>query len=474
MNIQVFLPLLGYMLLIGAISVYVIKKRSTAPFLNDYFLGNRSMGAFLLAMTLSTTYVSASSFIGGPGSAWKYGLGWVLVAMLQVPTVWLSLSVLGKKFAILARRYQCITLNDVLYARYGSTLLVWIASLSLLVAFFAAMTVQFIGGARLLENTIDVPYQTGLWLFGGTVAFYTAFGGFRASVLNDALHGLVMLIGTFILLFAVIHTSGGLPVAIEKLRRIDPLLVSPEGGDHIVTPAFLVSFCVLVCFGVLGLPHTAVRCIAYKDSKAVHRGMILGTVIMTILVLGMHLTGALGRAILPNLTVPDSVIPTLIMTVLPPLAAGLFIAAPIAAIMSTINAQLLQSSSTLINDLYLRLFPQHIKKEILLRRLSQTVTLLLSILLLVAAQDPPDMIIWLNLLAFGGLEVVFLWPLILGLYWEKANAAGALSAMIVGAVTYVLLLVLKPSLGGFHPVVPALLLSLMAFMIGNHIRTRWQ
>lgn len=81
------------------------------------------------------------------GAAYKYGLGWVLLAMIQLPAVWLSLGVLGKKFAILARRYNAVTLNDMLYARYQSRLLVWLASLSLLVAFVGAMTVQFIGGA---------------------------------------------------------------------------------------------------------------------------------------------------------------------------------------------------------------------------------------------------------------------------------------------------------------------------------------
>lgn len=85
----------------------------------------------------------------------------------------------------------------MLYARYGSTLLVWLASLSLLIAFVGAMAVQFIGGARLLETAAKIPYDTGLLIFGGTIALYTAFGGFRASVLNDAMQGVVMLIGTF-------------------------------------------------------------------------------------------------------------------------------------------------------------------------------------------------------------------------------------------------------------------------------------
>ncbi|KAA8999208.1 sodium/pantothenate symporter [Affinibrenneria salicis] len=467
MQIEIILPLAGYLLLVFALSFYAWTRRNQGSFLQEYFLGSRSMGGFVLAMTLIGTYVSASSFIGGPGAAYKYGLGWVLLSMIQLPTMLLSLGILGKKFAILARRYNAITLNDMLYARYGSRLLVWLASISLLIAFIGAMAVQFIGGARLLETAAGIPYDTGLLIFGVTIALYTAFGGFRASVLNDAMQGIVMLVGTLLLIVAVIHAAGGLHSAVDKLQRIDPALIDPHGSDQILSMPFMASFWVLVCFGVIGLPNTAVRCISYRDSKALHRGIIIGTIVIGILMLGMHLAGALGRAIVPNLTVPDQVLPTLMITVLPPLAAGLFLAAPMAAIMSNINAHLLQASATMIKDLYLSAWPQRMGDERHIKRISSVTTLLLGLLVLLASLRPPEMIIWLNLLAFGGLEAVFLWPLVLGLYWERANAAGALSSMISGAVCYTLLASFNLHLAGFHPIVPALLLSLLAFMVGN-------
>lgn len=467
MQYEVILPLVAYLFVVMGLSIYAIRRRTTGSFLNEYFLGSRSMGGVVLAMTLTATYISASSFIGGPGAAYKYGLGWVLLAMIQLPAIWLSLGILGKKFAILARRYNAVTLNDMLFARYQSRLLVWLASLSLLVAFIGAMTVQFIGGARLLETAAGIPYETGLLIFGVSIALYTAFGGFRASVLNDTMQGMVMLIGTILLLIGVVHAAGGLPSAVEKLQHIDPKLVTPQGAGDILSPAFMTSFWVLVCFGVIGLPHTAVRCISYKDSKAVHRGMIIGTIVVAILMFGMHLAGALGRAVLPDLKVPDLVIPTLMVTVLPPVAAGIFLAAPMAAIMSTINAQLLQSSATIVKDLWLNLRPDQIHNEKGLKRMSSAITLILSVLLLLAAWRPPEMIIWLNLLAFGGLEAVFLWPLVLGLYWDKANAAGALSAMICGGVLYAVLATFNVHYAGFHPIVPSLLISLLAFLLGN-------
>ncbi|MGE4681081.1 sodium/pantothenate symporter [Yersinia enterocolitica] len=472
MQTDVVLPLVGYLAMVFGLSVYAYTRRKTGNFLHEYFIGNRSMGGFVLAMTLTATYISASSFIGGPGAAYKYGLGWVLLAMIQLPAVWLSLGVLGKKFAILARRYNAVTLNDMLYARYQSRLLVWLASLSLLVAFVGAMTVQFIGGARLLETAAGIPYDTGLLIFGISIALYTSFGGFRASVLNDAMQGLVMLVGTILLLVAVIHAAGGLHKAVETLQHIDPALVSPQGGDQILDLPFMASFWILVCFGVIGLPHTAVRCISYRDSKAVHRGIILGTIVVAILMFGMHLAGALGRAVLPDLKIPDQVIPTLMITVLPPFAAGIFLAAPMAAIMSTINAQLLQSSATIVKDLYLNLWPEELKNERKLTRISSMSTLILGLLLLLAAWRPPEMIIWLNLLAFGGLEAVFLWPLVLGLYWERANAHGALSSMIVGAICYTVLASFDIKIAGLHPIVPSLVLNLLAFYIGNRFGDR--
>lgn len=79
------------------------------------------------------------------------------------------------------------------------------------------MTVQFIGGARLLETAAGIPYETGLLIFGISIALYTAFGGFRASVLNDTMQGLVMLIGTVVLLIGVVHAAGGLSNAVQTL-----------------------------------------------------------------------------------------------------------------------------------------------------------------------------------------------------------------------------------------------------------------
>ncbi|MBT9318740.1 sodium/pantothenate symporter [Actinobacillus pleuropneumoniae] len=468
MNKEMLLPLIAYLCFVFGVAFYAYRKRQGGSFLSEYYVGSRSMSGFVLAMTTAATYVGASSFIGGPGAAYKYGLGWVLLAMIQVPAVLLALGALGKKFALLARQYNAVTINDLLLARYQNKFVVWISGFALLLSFFAMMTVQFIGAGRLLETTLGVPYQTAVIIFAITVGIYTFIGGFRAVVLTDTIQGLVMLVGTSLLLGGVIYAAGGVENAVNTLESINPQLIEPYGIDERPLDfTFMTSFWVLVCFGLIGLPQLAVRSMAYKDSASLHKALVIGTLVVSLLMFGMHLAGVLGRAVIPDLKIPDQVIPTLMIQVLPPLVAGIFLAAPMAAIMSSIDSLLIQSSSTLIKDLYLAVKPEAVNNEAKLKRFSTMTTLTFAVLLVFAALNPPDMLIWLNLLSLGGLEATFLWVIVLGLYWKNANAAGAISSMLAGLTSYVIFTSFKISILSFHAIVPSLVIGLIAFLIGN-------
>lgn len=468
MNNEMILPLIAYLCFVFGVAFYAYRKRQGSSFISEYYIGGRSMSGFVLAMTTAATYVGASSFIGGPGAAYKYGLGWVLLAMIQVPAVLLSLGALGKKFALLARKHNSLTINDMLLARYQNSAVVWIAGAALLLSFFAMMTVQFIGAGRLLETTLGIPYKTAIIIFALTVGLYTFIGGFRAVVLTDTIQGLVMMAGTIILLSAVIYATGGVENAMNTLEHINPQLLSPYGIDERpLDLTFMASFWVLVCFGLIGLPHIAVRSMAYKDSNALHKAMIIGTIVIAILMFGMHLSGVLGRAVLPDLKVPDQVIPTLMIQVLPPVVAGIFLAAPMAAIMSSIDSMLIQSSSTLIKDLYLAIKPNAINNEKKIKLFSTITTLTFTLFLVFAAFNPPDMLIWLNLLSLGGLEATFLWVIVLGLYWKNANATGAICSMLAGLISYIVMTSFKISIFSFHAIVPSLVIGFIAFIIGN-------
>ena len=467
-------PLALYLFLSFAVALFARKSMAKGEgshgFIEEYFLGGRSMGGFVLAMAIIASYTSASSFVGGPGVAYTVGLSWVLLAMIQVPTTFLTLGVLGKRFAIMARKTRAVTLTDFLRARYRSDAVVVLCSLALLIFFMAAMLAQFIGGARLFQAVTGYPYVVGLLLFGLTVVLYTAVGGFRAVVLTDAIQGIVMAIAAVVVLLAVVNAGGGVEQCVNTLRAIDPGLITPTGPKNAVPQPMILSFWILVGLGILGLPQTSQKCMGYKDSKSMHNAMIMGTFIIGFMLLCVHLAGTLGRAVLPDLPAGDLAMPTLTVKLLSPFWAGVFTAGPLAAIMSTVDSMLLLASAAIIKDLYIHYRLKGDASRIAplkVRRASLICTLVIGFLVFLAALQPPDLLVWINLFAFGGLEAVFLWPIILGLYWKGANATGAVTSIIIGLICFFALSILKPAMYGIHPIVPTTVVSFLAFIIGS-------
>jgi sodium/pantothenate symporter len=467
------IPVVLYLAFSFAVALWARRKADSQAtsqgVLEEYYIGGRTMGGFVLAMTIIASYTSASSFVGGPGVAYRLGLSWVLLAMIQVPTTFLTLGVLGKRFAIVARRTGSVTLTDYLRARYASNTVVNLCSLALLVFFMAAMLAQFIGGARLFQAVTGYPYVVGLTLFGITVVLYTSVGGFRAVVVTDAVQGIVMVIAVVVVLLAVVDAGGGMAQCVATLKAIDPGLITPSGPDNAVPKPFILSFWVLVGLGVIGLPQTAQRCMGYKDARAMHNAMVIGTLLIGFMILCAHLAGTLGRAVRPDLPAGDLAIPTLIVDLLPPFWAGVFIAGPLAAIMSTVDSMLLLASAAIVKDLYVHYRLQGDAsrlKPVTMKKMSLASTGVIGVLVFLAAVEPPDLLVWINLFAFGGLEAVFLWPIVLGLYWKKANAAGAVASIVTGVSVFISLTLLKPDMGGIHAIVPTTLAALAAFIAG--------
>lgn len=467
MNWALSIPLFIYLIGIFFIGLWAnCYVQKTASFIKEYFIGSRSLGGFILAMTMMATYGSASSFIGGPGIAYQTGLGWVLLSMAQLPAGYFVLTVLGKKFAILARQYDAVTLTDFLKARYQSNTVAIFSTLSIIIFLFSSMAAQWVGGARLLESIFGISYTTALIIFAVSVIVYVVIGGFRAVSFTDAIQGSVMFFGTMILLVAVIVAGGGIENIMMTLVEENPYLISPFGADGNLTPLYVSSYWILVGVGLVGLPQLAVRAMSYKDSQALHRGIIYNTVFVGVIMFGMHLIGVFARAVHPGIVNGDHVMPTITMEVLPPLLAGIVLAAPLAAIMSTVDALLITVSSAVVKDIYLGFInPEATEREIKIG--SFLTTAIIGIIVFFIALSPPDFLIWLNLFAFGGLESTFIWPVFFGLYWNKANHYGAISAMIIGMTSYILLDQLYPNAFGMHTVVVPILLSCISFVLAS-------
>lgn len=323
-----------------------------------------------------------------------------------------------------------------------------------------------VGGARLIEAITGLSYTTALFVFAAAVLVYVIIGGFRAIAVTDMIQGLIMFVGTLILLVATVIAGGGMQNIMTELAQENEMLLTPFGHDGSLTPLYVSSFWILVGVGVVGLPQIAVRAMSYKDSRAMHRALIVGTIVVAFMMFGMHLAGVLARPILPGIDEPDTVMPTLAMTVLPAWLAGVVLAAPMAAIMSTVDALLLMVSSAVVKDVYYNYVnPKATEKKI--KQVSIGVTSVLGISVVFFALSPPDLLIWLNLFAFGGLESAFVWPLVLGLYWARGNKYGALASIILGVGSYIAISVFAPEPFGMHSVVLPVVLSLVGYVLAS-------
>ena len=480
-QIIVLAVLIVYMIVnmvVGLKVSHIEKGQKTGSFLQNYFIGGRSMGGLVLAMTLVATYTSASSFLGGPGLAADWGLTQSWVAAIQIGTAFLTLGVLGKKMAIISRRINAVSITDYFKARYNSPAVVILCGLCLVVFFITQMVAQFIGGATLVETVTGLPYWAGLALFGVIVILYTSIGGFKAVVMTDTLQGIIMTIGTFLLLFFVIKAGGGMGEITAQLNATNPgwdlLGKGPfSEGLSTLSPGYMISFWVLVGVGVLGLPQTAVRGMGFKDTQSMHRAMMYGTVVVGILMIGMHFAGALTLPLLPEegISSTDAVIPYVVMEYMPSVAAGFFLAAPLAAVMSTVSSLLILASATIIKDLYLTYIvkadenDEKVNKKVPVY--STLITIVIGVIVFIFALSPPDIIVWINLFAMGGLEATFFWPLIGGLYWKKGNSTCCIWSIIVGVATFIFFNQVKIAPYHIHEIVFGLIAGGIAYFVAG-------
>lgn len=468
MNIGVMIPLAIFLIGIFAIGLLSSKRmESGSNFLNDYFLGGRELGGFVLAMTMVATYGSASSFLGGPGTAYTVGFGWILLAMAQVVTGYFVLLILGKKFSILARKYNAVTIIDFLKVRYNSPAVAILSAVAIIVFLFSAMTAQWVGGGRLIESLTGLQYTTSLFIFAISVLVYVIIGGFRAVAVTDAVQGAIMVLGTLVLLIGVIVAGGGVPAIIQDLLNENPRLVTPFGADGSLSAAYVSSFWILVGVGVVALPQMAVRAMSYKNSRSMHRALVIGTLVTGFIMLNMHLIGIFARPVMPGIEIADKVIPLVALEVLPAWLAGIVLAAPMAAIMSTVDSLLLLVSSSIVKDVYIN-FIRPDAEERRIKIVSFGVTGILGAIVFLLALKPPELLIFLNLFSFGGLEAAFIWPVVLGLYWKYGNKYGAIASMLTGMLSYIGLHFYNEAYGnlfGVHTVTIPVLLSLVAYIV---------
>lgn len=473
------------LLLVGYVVSYQANRATS--FKKEYFLGSQNLGGVVLAMTLVATYGSVSSFVSGPGVAWNLGLGWVVFAAPQIITGFLILGLVGKRLTILAHRTESLTVIDLLFERFQSRLVAVLLALMLIIFFLAMIVGQFIGGAQIFAGLTDIDYSLGLVIFALVTVLYSS-GGFRAVAITDAICAILMLTGMFILGYVIVRDGGGLEgimdtlatVNIDEQTGVSRNLEYNAGGA--LPLGLLFSAWILVGFATVGLPQSLVRCMSYKSSHELHKAMVIATVICGALMIGMTMLGVFARAVIPDLPKggTDAVIPTLIAHKMHPLVAGVTILGPLAATMSTVSSLLIASASAIIRDLFKALRPEQpqaanspiadaVKPALSYHEkiIIKGTTLVMGIIAITLALFPLDIVVWVNLFAFGGLESAFVWPVVLGLFWRKFNTCGVLTSLIAALGVYTVCSVFKISFLSCHAIVPSLIAGLIGALIGT-------
>lgn len=420
------------------------EKKSGLSREKKFFIGSRGLGGFVLAMTTIATYTSVSSFLSGPGAAgMTFGYAQVWIAAVQVPVVFLILGVLGNKMAIVGRRTGAVSVAGYLKARYKSDFLV-IATSILMVAFIIAQMIsQFKGGATLIESITGIPFKWALIIFAATVIVYTSFGGFSAVAITDAIQGIVMMAGTFLLVFFVLKAGGGLGGIDAGLNKNLPGVYDNMWAKY--KPGTLVSFWILVGFGTLGLPQTAVRALGFSSTKSLKKAMVIGTVTCSFILVGMHLAGCWAGALADKSMVKtsDYFIPFVVQSIMPVGLAGIFLAAPMAAVMSTVDSLLLLAAVAILKDLYKTYIVKNDEKKLeayekKFKISSALIILATGAVVVFFTLHATKIIFFLNLFAFGGLECSFFWPLVGGLFWKKGTKEAALASSLGAVAVYIL------------------------------------
>lgn len=489
---------LVFLLLIIAASVWLgllaqraMKKGS---FLKGYFLGNRGLGAWALALT--ATVQSGGTFMGFPSLVYTHG--WVVALWISsymlVPLA--AFSVIGKRIAQISRRLGAITLPDLFRDRFRSPAVGLVASALLVLLLTVYMIPQFKGGAIVMKvclpgtgamafseeafGKVDTAYLVGLGVFTLTVVGYTLIGGFLAAVWTDLFQSVLMLVGVVILFFLVVPASGGPEAAtLKAMETTGPGYAfapgySPDGrAFHPVGLAF--SFFALWVFAGLGQPSGMVRVMACKDSARIRRSIVLLSVYNALIYVPLVVICICGRSLLPNLAKSDEIIPrlTLLQTAGLPggsILAGIVLAAPFGAVMSTVSTYLVVIASGLVRDIYQRFWRRDAtEREI---RLVSFATIVTAGGLAVwgAVKAPPYLQV---LIVFAGTCAAssFLVPGLMACFWRRATAKGCVAAMLGGAASLLALYAVgwvsqDPRIGPMGAFRPYYLLGLDPFVWG--------
>ncbi len=428
----------------------------------DYLLAGGSVNPILVALSYGSAFISTSAIVGFGGAAGMYGMSllWLTVCNI-IFGVFVAFVFFGKRTKIIGTNLGAETFPELMSKRFDSTFIQTYSAVLITITMPLYAAAVMIGGARFLEQAININYAYALIIFALLVGIYVFFGGLKGIIYTDAFQAVIMFIGMAILIFATYKSLGGVSSAHESLGALTHMVpesfVAQGHRGWTAMPAFgseiwlyVITTLVLgVGIGVLAQPHLVVRFMTLKGNMDINRAVVAGGIFILFMTGVAFVVGALsnayfydlyGKISLAMVTDPatgaaniDKIIPLYISKALPEWFAYLFMLCLLSAAMSTLSGQL-HVIGTSIRDVLQAKNKTGGKNTTIYARLGVLIGLAATLLL--GFKLPGSIIAIATAIFFGLCAATFLPMYIAALYWPKATKTGVKAGMVSGSVIF--------------------------------------
>lgn len=461
-NTEIAIMFIAYASLMLFIGFYFYRKNKSAE---DYFLGGRSLGPVVSALSAGASDMSGWLLMGLPGALYASGFVESYIAIGLTIGASLNWALVAKRLRI----YTSVVANSITIPDYFETrfdddkhILRVVCAIVILVFFTFYVSSGLVGGAKLFESTFGIDYSYALTTGTLIIVAYTFFGGYKAVCWTDMLQGLLMLSALIIVPLVMISHLGGFESAMHAVAEVKPSALSMSEGVSLVGVVSALAW----GLGYFGQPHILVRFMSIRSVKEIPTATIIGIGWMSISLIGACLMGVLGIAYVHKFELslhdPEKIFIVMSQLLFNPWIAGILLSAILAAIMSTASSQLLVSSSTLAEDFYKKIFKKDASEAMVLS-LGKVGVLLVAIIAFLISTDKNSSVLSIVSYAWAGFGASFGSVMLFSLFWSKMTRVGAIAGMITGASVVV---VWKNFIGlGIYEIVPGFLAASIVIVV---------
>ncbi|MDY5212761.1 sodium/proline symporter PutP [Intestinibacter sp.] len=469
-NLTIIVIFVLYLVMMLTIGLIAYKKTSNTE---DYFLGGRKLGSWVVSLSAQASDMSGWMLMGLPGAAYIAGLeaGWIALG-LTIGT-YFNWKLVAKRIRNYTEVCNAITIPQFLGNRYRDeqNILRIVSSLFILIFFLVYTASAFVSGGKLFSTVFGIDYTLALLICAVVVVSYTYAGGFFAVCWTDLIQGILMFIAIVIVPCAAVVSMGGIGATIARIESININMLDPFvtlDGTHITMITVISSLA--WGLGYFGQPHILVRFMGIDNAKSIKKSRLIAMVWVIFSLTAATMVGLLGRVFLTqdlSNSSGETVYILMVMKIFPLIIAGIFLAAILAAVMSTADSQLLVTASAITEDFYkAKLRKNASDKELMI--VSRLTVLVVSIIAVLIALNPNNTVLGLVENAWAGFGATFGPIMIFSLFWKRTTKKGAIAGLVTGGVTAIVWRNLGNIYGGIfslYEIVPGFILSAIAIYI---------